>query len=72
MKLEEAKELWKAGNNAGKGFGVGLEHDSPVVAASREGLGVVKIDDDGFVVAKKDDGALVGIGFAHGPWAVDL
>ena len=76
---------WRAGNDAGKGWPVGLEEHTPAEAVAweikerhydsgspeGEGLHALATMEGGAVLASMD-GRLVVVADAHGPWAVDV
>lgn len=70
-KMADLEKAWHRGNNAGKGYAVGNEKDTPKEACKSEGWKILSAEYD-ICIAKKPDGTLVGVGDAHGPWAVDL
>lgn len=69
---EELLNAWREGNDAGYGYAVGDEKDTPEEAARAEGLEqVTQIDCTG-VVAAVYVFDIVVICDADGPWAVDV
>lgn len=62
---------WRAGNDAGRGFAVGDDGDTPEQAALRAGYEIVEVDDEGRAVAR-DGSRRVVICDANGPWAVAI
>lgn len=64
-------ELWRKGNDAGKGFAVGSSGMSPAEAAVDGGYVIEEEDGQGNVVARNDESQIV-VRDAHGPWAVEV
>ena len=60
---------WDRGNDAGEGFAVGAESDSPREAAQRDGLSI-RGQFRGCVLAQDTTGEYLAIFDANGPWAV--
>lgn len=60
---------WDRGNEAGEGFAVGSESDSPRDAAMRDGLSY-RDSHRGAVLAQDTTGQYLAIYDADGPWAV--
>jgi hypothetical protein len=70
--MSDLMNMWRKGNDAGKGFAVGEETDSPSEAAEREGYeNILVISPEGNVICNDDDRSIV-VCDSHGPWAVDI
>ena len=63
------EKQWDKGNDAGEGFSVGAETDSPREAAQRDGLSY-RDGHRGAVLAQDTTGQYLAIYDANGPWAV--
>ena len=64
---------WAQGNNAGDGYAVGDEEDDINDLADEVGGALIQASPGhGVAVYRRDDGSLVAVGDAYGPWAVDL
>jgi len=69
---EEMMDMWREGNNNGRGYAVGEEHHTSSEAADAEGYTDVRaITPEGCVVCRGGGGTIV-ICDAHGPWAVKI
>jgi hypothetical protein len=68
----ELMDAWRRGNDAGEGYAVGGESQSPSQAADEEGIRESgDLDPTGNIVAVSGD-RLIVICDANGPWAVDV
>lgn len=66
-------EAWKRGNDAGNGYAVGLETDTPRQAVGASSLTYRgDLDPSGGSVVSSDCERIVVVRDANGPWAVDV
>jgi hypothetical protein len=72
ISMDEAMKAWREGNDAGQGFAVGKEGQSPREAAKYEGWTVVGEADNGAVLIGDSSVGWVMIADSNGPWAVWL
>jgi len=66
-------DAWRTGNNAGEGFAIGNDDDTPQAAVESTDTMTHRGDltPDGAVVAS-DHGRVIVVCDAGGPWAVDV
>lgn len=69
--MGRAEDAWRKGNNAGLGYAVGRETDD---INHIRGIGklIRPSSNPDEIAIYKDGNTYVGVGDAHGPWAVDL
>jgi hypothetical protein len=65
---------YRRGNNAGEGYSIGSDAYTPreAIEDSADLEWLRYIHAEGACLARRDDGALVVVGDAHGPWAVTV
>jgi len=74
MKTQNEKllEMWRKGNDAGLGYAIGHEDDTPLEAAERSGHeSITEITPEGSVVCH-DGHDMIVICDHNGPWAVKV
>ena len=64
-------DLWRKGNDAGKGFAVGTADMSPAEAAVDGGYEIEEEDNQGNIIARNNVSQIV-IRDVNGPWAVEV
>lgn len=74
---EELMDAFTLGNNAGRGFGVGLPAETPAQAATTEEYVILRdiergTNNPGEPVFCEDGDDLIVIANIHGPWAVSV
>lgn len=68
----EIMDAWRHGNDAGEGYAVGEDNQSPSEAADEDGLlEQGNLDPTGNIVAVSGD-RVIAICDHNGPWAVDI
>lgn len=67
--VADAMDIWHKVNDAGDGYSVGEEGDSPTEAADREKFTTFDVDATGTCLVRDRTGQLVLIGDVNGPWA---
>jgi hypothetical protein len=73
VSISDAVEAWHRGNDAGQGFSVGEEDQSPREAAESEGWRILASEyGTDLVLAEKPNGDWVIVAYSvrNGPWAV--
>jgi hypothetical protein len=74
--MMDFEQLWMRQNNLGRGFPVGAPSGTIEDAVENEGWQIIEIIKSGYdeemIIAKKNDGKIVGVCNAHGPWACEL
>lgn len=68
----DAADLFSRLNNAGEGYAIGEDGDTPQEAVEREEDTILAVYDNGLVLAEEAPGMYYLVGDAHGPWAVRL
>ena len=72
----EIEALWSQGNDAGRGYAVGSDSDSPWEAAEAEDMTDIRTFDTrtslAYCVVAMDGDDLIAICDCHGPWAVNI
>jgi len=64
-------DLWRKGNDSGKGFAIGASDMTPAEAAVDRGYEIEEEDSQGNIVARNDVSHIV-VRDVYGPWAVEV